>query len=302
MLSFHRFTSLGRSRFMSAIRPSRSPAFVPAALFVAALLPACAFVAEAGFDATAGGGGSFENGTAASAGSGGSTQDGSIEIGPDSGGVDPSQPYAGLCSGECAVGGDDCDPVEDAGSPVPTACALTPALGGALAACVPVGTFGEGEPCKTADNCAVALGCVATPNGGVCRSYCCGDVELCPASTYCDLRPMAEDTINAPPISIPVCVPAMSCELLNDEMTCPPSLTCTIVRADGTTSCVVPGSGGLNEPCPCAAGYICSKLKNECKKLCHIGQDAIDCAGAGTCLGGGVGYPDGFGVCSPSAI
>jgi hypothetical protein len=286
---------------MSVLRPSHRTSFFVAALLAGASIPACAFVAQADLAAAGGGGNMFTGGATGSTGAGGTPQDGSIEISPDSAGIDPSKPFASLCAaGECAIGGADCAPGAG-GVALPMSCSLAPAIGAAVAACTPAGSFAEGEPCNSADNCASGLGCASTANGGVCRSYCCGDVELCPMNTYCDLQPMAEDTLNTPQLSIPVCVPTTNCELLNDAMTCPAPLTCTIVRADGTTSCVVPGAGVLNDPCPCAAGYVCSKLNNECKKLCHIGQDAVDCDGTGSCLEVGPGFPAGFGVCSPAS-
>jgi hypothetical protein len=264
-------------------------------------MPACAIMADSrGVSAEDGWGGGtgFATSAPSATGAGGTTKDGSIEFGPDSGGDDPSQPYASLCAaGECTIGEDGCPDGAGGGEPVAMACELVPSEDGAMAACAPAGTFEEGEPCKSADHCAAGLGCAATATGGVCRSYCCGDVELCPASTYCDLQPMAEDAINMTPI--PVCVPATKCELLNDD-TCTEPLVCTIVRADGTTSCVAPGPGLLNDPCPCAAGYVCSKLDNQCKKLCKLGMEAMYCDGVGSCLNVGMGIPDGFGICSPA--
>jgi len=295
------FSPLRRGLFMSVFRSIHRTHLLAVTLVVATSVPACAFIAQADLSA-AGGGGDMSTVATGSGSGGGVQQDGSIEIGPDAGPLDPSKPFASLCAiGECTIGGDDCGGGVGGGLPQPTACALVPAEGGAIAACTPVGGFGDGEPCDSADNCAAGLGCAATANGAVCRSYCCGDVELCPANTYCDIQSMAEDVINDPRLPIPVCVPATNCELLNDAMTCPPERTCTIVRADGTTSCVAPGAGALNDPCPCAAGYVCSKLNSTCKKLCHIGQDAKDCEGNGSCLEVGPGFPAGFGTCSPAS-
>jgi hypothetical protein len=107
---------------------------------------------------------------------------------------------------------------------------------------------------------------------------------------------MAED----PSAMIPVCVPAIPCQLLDDTSCCVGNaceLTCSVVRDDGTTSCVAPGTGTLADPCPCAAGYICSKLTNECKKLCKIGQDAVDCDSGGKCQGGTTSLPADIGIC-----
>jgi hypothetical protein len=100
-------------------------------------------------------------------------------------------------------------------------------------------------------------------------------------------------------IPIPLCIPADNCELLTDA--CGPELTCTIVRIDGTTSCRPPGTGVAGEPCgedyTCAPGFVCSLLNNECKKLCHLGEDAADCGQNAICQGGSMGLPAGFGIC-----
>jgi hypothetical protein len=97
------------------------------------------------------------------------------------------------------------------------------------------------------------------------------------------------------PILIPVCIHATNCELLTDE--CGEDLTCAIVRANGTTSCVEPGVGAAGDPCPCASGFVCSLLTNECKKLCHLNEDATDCGPGAKCQGGSGGFPLGFGIC-----
>jgi hypothetical protein len=285
---------------MKINRTSKSIVLVLAALCGAASMPACGLSFEldrlsdgAGdtgpiFGATSGGG----------SGGGGGGQDASITITQDSGGKDAKQPYADLCgSGICSIGGDDCEQGTAGGEPQETSCQLVPGEGAAVSECAPVGTFDEGEPCNSANNCAAGLGCAATPNaGGVCRSYCCGDVESCPANTYCEPQEMAEDTINTPRLEIPVCIPVTPCQLLN-EKSCTAPLTCTIVRADGTTSCVMPGQGEINEDCPCAAGYVCSKLQNKCLKLCDTDMPEAYCGAGMSCFGGNAGFPEGVGVC-----
>jgi hypothetical protein len=178
----------------------------------------------------------------------------------------------------------------DAGVPVTLTCKLAPISGEAVAGCTPAGDLVVSNPCQTAADCGVGLACIATPSGGVCRPYCCGQVEACPTDTYCAPVPMAEAAVK-----IPVCLPAYKCKPLDDS-TCMNGQTCTIVRDDGTTSCVDPGDGSRGDSCPCAAGQVCSKITNTCLKLCHIGNDTADC-GAGSCQGGVMGYPDGIGIC-----
>jgi hypothetical protein len=178
----------------------------------------------------------------------------------------------------------------DAGVPVTLTCKLAPISGAAVPGCTPAGELAAGDPCQTAVDCGVGLGCVATPSGGHCRPYCCGPVEGCPVDTYCAPVPMAEAAVK-----IPVCLAVKHCKPLDDS-TCSDGQTCTIVRDDGTTSCVDPGDGSRGDLCPCTAGHVCSKITNTCLKLCHIGNDTADC-GAGSCQGGVMGYPDGIGIC-----
>lgn len=214
--------------------------------------------------------------------------------------------FADLCGNGCTPGGDPAEcAAERDGTPgimteEPLSCQLVLVNGAALPRCRPAGTFQAGRPCETAADCAPGLGCEAVDGqGGICRQYCCGSVAACEPGTYCDSRPMADSagtTAGAPAPQIPVCVPAANCELLNDS-TCPAGLTCTIVREDGTTSCMAPGRGVAKEPCPCAPGFVCSMLSYECKKLCRIENAAQDCGAGARCQGGSMTYPAGFGVC-----
>jgi hypothetical protein len=219
--------------------------------------------------------------------------------------------YKNLCGGDhpacepgkltdtCAQGGNPGvgggPSASDAGA---VSCQLVPSDGGAgggggsalTAQCGASGTAGDGDPCMTSADCGPEMGCIAgvTP---ICRAYCCESLESCPAETYCVTAQMNE----APSSAIPICIPAQNCELLNDA-TCPAGLTCAIVRATGTTSCVVPGSGTTGEACPCAAGFTCSSADNTCLQLCHAGS-TTDCGSNGFCQGGTAPYPDGIGYC-----
>lgn len=242
--------------------------------------------------------------TSGPSGSGGGGQDASLDISSDSDPtpVDPNKPYAALCGDGtvCTPGADNttCDVGGGAGGGQSGAggsassCKLLPNDGEAVAVCAPAGGKLAGQPCMSAADCADGLGCAA---GNVCRPYCCGDVELCPAGTYCAPTPMAEDT-SASPAPVPLCVPATNCQLLAD--TCGDGLTCTIVRNDGTTSCVVPGQGKLCEPCDCAAGFVCSKSTNQCHQLCSLdGQLGQPCPAGSYCQAGSMSYPQNIGVC-----
>jgi hypothetical protein len=282
-----------------------SALLVPALVLLgAALLQSCANIEASGFaDATdirgngAGGASGWSEPGATTAASAAATGGG--------GGV--KQPpyadgsYAYLCGGsnaECMPGTPDCTPGgnpnmnSDAGViDNVRACQLTAESGELSAKCVESGTLNNGDPCQNAAYCSATLGCVVTGTGAnICRPYCCDDVEACPVDTYCAPTQMAEA-----PLKIPVCTPVKKCKLLDDS-TCDPGQACTIVRSAGTTSCVEPGAGKRDEPCPCASGHVCSKITNACLKLCHIGNDATDCEG-GTCQGGVAGYPEGIGIC-----
>jgi hypothetical protein len=153
------------------------------------------------------------------------------------------------------------------------------------------GSAADGDPCSQASDCAAELGCIDTPVTPICRPYCCASFESCPPDTYCVKAAMAEAHQN----QIPVCIPAMKCQLLNDTQTCPTGLTCAIVRESGTTSCVMPGAGQAGDPCPCAAGLTCSWTDGTCLQLCHTGSN--ECGANGFCQGGLQPYPQGIGYC-----
>jgi hypothetical protein len=269
----------------------------------------CSLALSSGGSAGAGGSGSTNASTGTMPGAGGSggeliaATSATSGAGGGTSGVPPyfNGSYSYLCGGSaplCTPGTGDCT---QGGNPQMTgtssgtggtalACQLAPVDGEAVPGCVPVGMFNAGDPCESAAHCGADLGCIATMSGGICRPYCCGDLEACPTNTFCAPVAMAEAAVK-----IPVCIPATKCKPL-DDTSCPMGQTCTIVRDDGTTSCVDAGFGMRGGSCPCAPGHVCSKITNKCLKLCHIGNDAADC-GMGACQGGVMGYPDGIGIC-----
>jgi hypothetical protein len=205
--------------------------------------------------------------------------------------------YMGYCGGGCMSGDKSisCSLPTNPGDPSNTTCQIVATNDGPVAECLAPGMFQEGEPCEKASNCAGSLGCVRMGSDvGVCRNYCCADREACAPGTYCTLGAMAEDVMSAAPIQIPVCAPATPCTLL-DDTTCKDGLTCTLVRADGTTSCVEPGLGKHGDPCPCSAGQVCVLSSGTCRTLCHLGSK--DCPSKMLCQGGSDGFPSGIGVC-----
>ncbi len=176
-------------------------------------------------------------------------------------------------------------------------CKLVVTAGSVERTCVPSGGAAEFAPCNSAADCGPGLGCVLPSDQatGACRVYCCGDTENCPTHTYCAPRPMTEAA--DPSTEIPVCVDADDCTLLADNQ-CAEGTVCTVVRADGTTSCIPPGEGIQGDKCPCAEGYACTKLKNECHKICHTDPSSLtqECDPGFSCQGN-VPLPDGFGLC-----
>jgi hypothetical protein len=89
-------------------------------------------------------------------------------------------------------------------------------------------------------------------------------------------------------------MPTEPCQLLA-EPTCGEGEACTIVRADGTTSCAPEGEGETCSPCPCAEGYVCAPATGTCLKLCHT--DGRGECGTGSCQGGTLNTPANIGIC-----
>ena len=158
-----------------------------------------------------------------------------------------------------------------------------------MGVCAPTGHSASGGPCQSAADCNDGLGCVAVSGAGVCRPYCCGSLEACGKGTFCTPLPMKE-RFDRP---IPVCTPVTPCELFTTS--CPNGDTCTIVRADGTTSCAPKGTGKSCDPCPCGSGYMCSAT-GVCQKLCHT-TPTNECGAGSTCQGGSANFPSGVGIC-----
>jgi hypothetical protein len=260
----------------------------------------------------AGGGGQLAGGSAAG-GSGAGESDASIDIGPQGGGGGRLD-YAALCGeGLCVPGGNQlacgAGPGGDAGAdggPVPPSidCKLVRSGDGATGECLANGGGQESDPCTNAVDCAAGLACVETAAGGVCRAYCCADPEAdCPdKGSFCSPEPMFEASAPAAAeVLVPVCKPADGCQLLQPDQPggCSEGLMCSVVKSDGTTTCVPEGEGLAGESCPCADGHVCSQLTGTCLKLCKTNEDdALYCDAGGTCQGGSMGLPDGIGVCS----
>lgn len=199
------------------------------------------------------------------------------------------------------------------GAELANACQIADRGGSPVTTCGTAGTGIIAGPCKSSDDCLPGLGCVLQNTGemnegggpvapplGICRPYCCGDLEACPADTFCAPVPMfdeslaQEDPLAALPI--PVCTPLDPCQLLgDDDKDCVEGETCSVVRASGATSCVPIGEGTLCQPCPCAEGHVCNFGTGLCLKLCDT--TASECMGEGAVCQGGGNLPDPVGVC-----
>jgi hypothetical protein len=185
-----------------------------------------------------------------------------------------------------------------------------------VAQCAVVGSGGVNAPCLSSSDCGWdaqhgALGCVGDASSGLCEPYCCKGDDTCAVGSYCAERPLRDALVNeagqsAPTVMIPVCVPAQNCDLstpypcpAGTECACKSDTACVVVRADGTTTCAVPGVGKVGDACPCAWGHVCSVATNQCLKLCYT-RGTPSC-GTGTCQAS-ADLPDGWGVCVGSSL
>jgi hypothetical protein len=235
--------------------------------------------------------------TGAGAAGGGNVDAGDISLPTQKPPFDGAASFTNLCGDGC-MSGDESIGCSTAMAPENNAkisCQIVPTPSGTSAECLPAGISKVGEACERASDCAASLGCVLKDSGvGVCRPYCCGNIEDCELGTYCSPAVMTEDATSESPLQIPVCVPTTPCKLL-DDTTCSEGLTCTLVRTNGTTDCVAPGMGKLGEACPCSAGHVCQIASQKCLALCHVGGS--DCPDGMLCQGGSTGFPSGIGVC-----
>jgi hypothetical protein len=166
------------------------------------------------------------------------------------------------------------------------------------------GRAGPGDvnaPCASSGDCRATLACVGDKGAGRCLPYCCSAKSTrCGAGTYCGKGPLLELGSTHAALKVPVCLPADHCQLLEpypctgSSCVCDATTACTIVRGDGTTSCVEPGGSKAGEPCPCAAGYFCSSAIGLCVQICDT-ADQNACA-SGKCQAT-AGFPDGYGLC-----
>ena len=171
------------------------------------------------------------------------------------------------------------------------------------AVCAKAGNGKNGDPCVSSADCAVGHACTGNAGVAQCRALCCNGSETCEAGRYCAERPQREETEElGNGLMVPACVLADDCDLAEPypcrtaTCKCPDGTACTVVRTDGTTSCVKPGTGMAGDACPCAWGHICSQGTGKCLKLCLTDPAQSDC-GSGRCQGGNATLPEGWGTC-----
>jgi hypothetical protein len=146
---------------------------------------------------------------------------------------------------------------------------------------------------------------VTSGDAGRCLPYCCDQNSKCTSGTYCAEQPLRKgsgDVSNADQQRVPVCVPADACSLdeqfpcpTGSECRCKGDTACMIVRDDGTTTCLKPGTGLQGDACPCAWNHVCSSVTHQCIKICHTDPTKNDC-GTQKCQASSE-LPQNFGVC-----
>jgi hypothetical protein len=171
--------------------------------------------------------------------------------------------------------------------------------------CVAAGSGTANAPCFGAADCAPSFACVTDGDAGRCLPYCCNAQTTCAPGTYCAEQPLRRALAggsNTQAPRVPVCVPADGCSL-EDQFPCPAGETCRcqgdtacmVVRSDGTTACIKPGSGQQGDACPCAWNHVCSSVTNTCVKICRTDAAKNDC-GTQKCQASAE-LPPNFGVC-----
>ncbi len=170
--------------------------------------------------------------------------------------------------------------------------------------CVPAGAGKVNAPCFSAGDCAAGFACVTAGDAGRCLPYCCDQHSTCTSGTYCAEQPLRNgDASSTDQPRVPVCVPADACSL-EEQFPCPAGsdcrckgdTACMIVRDDGTTTCLKPGTGQQGDACPCAWNHVCSSVTQQCVKICHTDPTKNDC-GTQKCQAFSSERPQNFGVC-----
>lgn len=188
-----------------------------------------------------------------------------------------------------AVDGGAPDAESDAASEGAPACHVVSEDSGVRTACLPTQVGGmAGSTCSTATDCSPGFECV---DDGTCRHYCCSGNSACSVNQFCDVRPTAQD----PNTLVPVCMLELPCTLL-EPGDCADTEQCSVVREDGTTSCVPVGTALDRQPCDvehCARGFVCigPQGARQCAPLCYTANPGV-CDSGRTCTGALPLFPD----------
>jgi hypothetical protein len=224
-----------------------------------------------------------------------------------------SNSSASLVDGGTGGAVSDSSGQSQASSSAPLACRIVMVNSVSTASCESAGSRIDGETCIKQSDCAPGLACTAENGTAKCRQYCCSDDNACRTGTYC-----AEGVARSAPdaavgATVWVCMPEESCRFdepfpcpANQTCSCSSGKTCGVVRSDGTTACVVPGTGLEGDPCSetnrCAAGHVCSNMLGTCVKTCSLtsaDDRAVKCA-TGVCQSSS-SLPENVGICVTSS-
>jgi hypothetical protein len=154
----------------------------------------------------------------------------------------------------------------DGGGPGGAACHVVEGSFGAHPTCLPAGFGLNNSTCAAPTDCAVGHECVGA---GTCHQYCCGGNTECSVNEFCDVQSTTQD----PDLVVPVCMPEIPCVLLDND-SCPSGQQCSVVKDDGSTSCVLVGpqtEGQLCEDAHCERGLLClgPEGARRCATLCY---------------------------------
>ena len=211
---------------------------------------------------------------------------------------------AGASNGGAGAGG-EAGNGSDPGGLAAYGCQVTRQNDQLLRQCVRAGTGGVNAPCFSAADCAPSLASVTANRAGRSLPNSPNQDSNCTSGTYCAERPLRKattDTSDTEPPHVPVCVPADGCSL-EDEFPCPAGTdcrckgdtACMVVRDDGTTTCMKPGTGQQGDACPCAWNHVCSSVTQQCITICRTDPTRNDC-GVQKCQASSE-LPENFGVC-----
>ncbi len=187
---------------------------------------------------------------------------------------------------------DACDLPTDGGAPdasadggmhYPGSCHVVTEGTEVVTVCLPSKLQGMyASTCTQSTDCAPGWECMS---GGTCRHYCCGGNSACSDNQFCDVQPTAMD----PNTRVPVCLAEFPCTLLDPD-SCLSGQQCSVVKEDGTTSCVTLGPQGDGQSCEvehCQAGFVClgTMGNRACAPLCSTVAATNPCTGGRSCIG-----------------